>query len=96
MSRNALIALVIAMGVAVVAQNAEIRSIIRSEAGRIVRAGDGQAVVNTDGARTANDGSMASRPQMTIQQAKVAGGDDQEALYRGAQAWLEHVAPNRR
>jgi hypothetical protein len=95
MSRNALIALVIAMGVAVVAQNAEMRSISRSEAGRIVRAGDGQAVVNADGARTANDGSMASRAQM-IQQAKVAGGDDQEALYRGAQAWLEHLAPNRR
>lgn len=95
MFRNALIALVIAIGVVVVAQNAEMRSIIRSEAGRIVRAGDGHAVVNTDGARTANDGSMASRAQM-IQQAKVAGGDDQEALYRGAQAWLEHLAPDRR
>jgi len=31
-----------------------------------------------------------------IQQVKVAGGDDQEALYRGAQAWLEHLAPDRR
>jgi hypothetical protein len=96
MSRNALIALVIALGLAVVAQNAEMRSISRSDAGSVVDANGGQAGVTTGSAGTVKDGSTTSRAQMN-QQAKVAaGGDDQEALYRGAQAWLEHLAPNRR
>jgi hypothetical protein len=94
MSRNALIALVIALGLAVVAQNAEMRSISRSDG--VVHADGGQAGVNTGSARTVKEGSTASLAQMN-QQAKVAaGGEDQEALYRGAQAWLEHLAPNRR
>src|SRR4051812_17168823 len=56
LSRNALIALMIALGLAVVAQNAEMRSISRSDAGGVVHADGGQAVVNTGSARTAKDG----------------------------------------